>query len=286
MNEIFNSIILKAFGRQELDLKVQPVGGGCISNTVKLSTKNKAYFLKWKQGSFGMFEKECLGLKFIKKSKSLKVPNTYLVGELEGKGFLLMEFLDSGITNSKYWEKLGNGLAQLHKKTNTYYGLDHDNYIGSLTQINKQSKTWSDFFIIQRLMPQVKLANSKGLLDSIALKLFDTLYLQINNLIPEEVPALLHGDLWSGNIHCGLNSEPYLIDPAVYYGHREAELAFTKLFGGFNDAFYDSYDQSFPMISGFESRIELFNLYPLLVHLNLFGQSYLPSILKTLKRHS
>jgi protein-ribulosamine 3-kinase len=286
MNDFFNSVLLKAFGWKELDLKIEPIGGGCISNTVKLSTKNKSFFLKWKQGSFDMFEKECLGLRLIKKTGSLKVPNTHQVGELEGKGFLLMEFLDSGSTNTKYWEKLGNGLVQLHKNTNSHYGLDHDNYIGSLSQHNKMSKTWSDFFINQRLMPQVKLAYSKGLLDSNILKLFDTLYLQIHYLIPEENPALLHGDLWSGNIHCGPNSEPYLIDTAVYYGHREAELAFTKLFGGFDEAFYDNYDQSFPLISGYKSRTDLFNLYPLLVHLNLFGTSYLSTIMKTLKRYS
>ena len=286
MNDFFNSILLNSFGRQDLDLKVQYIGGGCISNTVKLSTKHNSYFLKWKQGSFDMFEKERLGLWLIKKSNSLKVPNTHHVGQLEGKGYLLMEFLDSGNANKKYWERLGNGLAQLHKNTNAYHGLDHDNYIGSLVQHNKMNKTWSDFFINQRLIPQVKLACSKGLIDSSILKLFDTLYLQIHHLIPKEKPALLHGDLWTGNIHCGSNGEPDLLDPAVYYGHREAELSFTKLFGGFNESFYQSYDNSFPLIQGFEERIDLFNLYPLLVHLNLFGSSYLSSILGTLKKYT
>lgn len=286
MHDFFDSILFNSFGWRDSNLKVERLEGGCISNAIKLTAKNKSYFLKWKNGSLDMFEKEFFGLRLLEKLGKLKIPETYCVGELDEKGYLLMEYIDQGPANRAYWERLGNGLAQLHKITNTDYGLGHDNYIGSLCQHNRQGKTWSEFFINQRLIPQIELAHSKGLIDSRTLKLFETIYLKIPQLIPEEKPALLHGDLWSGNIHCGPNSEPYLIDPAVYYGHREAELAFTKLFSGFDYLFYENYENSFPLTLGHQSRTDLFNLYPLLVHLNLFGSSYLSSILSTLKNYA
>ncbi|MEQ6120053.1 fructosamine kinase family protein [Reichenbachiella sp. MALMAid0571] len=284
MVDFFQSVLTSALGKNDVVLRHQPIGGGCINQAVRLTTVSGNYFLKWNKAQVDMFEKESLGLKLLSKSGKVSIPKVYQSGELEGKGYLLMEYIEPGKMDRGFWQQLGNGLAEMHKSTNAQFGLNHDNYIGRLYQKNTFHADWVDFFINCRLIPQIKLARNAGLISTDIVARFETLYLQLNDLMPVEKPALLHGDLWSGNIHCDQEKRPYLIDPAVYYGHREAELAFTQLFGGFDELFYNSYENTYPLMSGFDSRVDLFNLYPLLVHLNLFGSSYLGSIVNTLKK--
>ena len=124
-----------------------------------------------------------------------------------------------------------------------------------------------------------------GKVNNDILRNFEKLFSVLQNLIPEASPSLLHGDLWSGNFMCGEDGEAVIFDPAVYYGHREIELAFTQMFGGFDKSFYSAYNEEFPLLPGFDDRVDLYNLYPLLVHLNLFGQSYLSGITQTLSRY-
>jgi fructosamine-3-kinase len=162
--------------------------------------------------------------------------------------------------------------------------LDHDNYIGSLRQFNKYQSTWTEFFIEQRLNIQLKLAFDNGLAKSDWTKQFESLYKKLSSLLPEETPSLLHGDLWSGNLITDEHGGPCLIDPAVYYGNREADLAMTKLFGGFADEFYSVYEANSRIAPGYNDRLDLYNLYPLLVHVNLFGSSYIPSVDAILRR--
>jgi fructosamine-3-kinase len=164
------------------------------------------------------------------------------------------------------------------------FGLDSDNYIASLHQKNHQTDNWADFFIEQRLEPMLGMAYFDKLIPLDFLKKFQTIYTKMNSLFPKEKPALLHGDLWSGNVICDQNGKPCLIDPAIYYGHREMDLAFSRLFGGFDSRFYEAYESILPLEPDFESRIGIYNLYPLLVHLNLFGTAYLPGIEKIIKR--
>jgi fructosamine-3-kinase len=156
--------------------------------------------------------------------------------------------------------------------------------MGSLPQSNEESDSWSSFFIKRRLQPQVQPAQNAGLLDSKSVKAFELLYKNLQDLLPEQEPALLHGDLWSGNLITNSDGGPCLIDPAVYYGNREVDLAMTRLFGGFSQEFYDAYHEAFPLPPNDFDRVDLYNLYPLLVHLNLFGSSYLPGIKATLRR--
>jgi fructosamine-3-kinase len=195
-----------------------------------------------------------------------------------------MEFIEQGPQNKFYWKDLGSGLANIHKATNVLFGLDHDNYIGSLRQLNTSSENWIDFLVNKRLNVQLKLAMDSGLAGSQMMKSFESLYLKLPTLLPEEKPALLHGDLWSGNIITTRSGEPCLIDPSVYYGCREVDLAMTKLFGSFPGDFYDSYTDTYPLLSGYQDRFELYNLYPLLVHLNLFGTQYRSPITGILSR--
>ncbi len=156
--------------------------------------------------------------------------------------------------------------------------------MGALHQSNKPSKSWIDFFIHQRLEPQIKLALENSLLEKNSSKHFSNLYKKLPDIFQEEPSSLLHGDLWSGNFLCSNFSQPILIDPAVSFGNRNADLAMTTLFGGFDKIFYESYNYHFPFSGNYREQWEVCNVYPLLIHLNLFGKSYLAEILQTIKR--
>lgn len=181
-----------------------------------------------------------------------------------------------------FWKTLGEQLAQLHHHSHKSFGLDHNNYIGSLVQLNEPLSSWIEFFIHRRLEPQLRLLNPPPRV----IKQFEQLYAKLPQLMPDEKPALLHGDLWSGNLITNAHGLPCLIDPAVYFGHREAELALTRLFGGFPNDFYEAYTDTSPLPSGFEDRVDLYNLYPLLVHANLFGGGYTDQALSIVARFS
>lgn len=260
-------------------------GGGCINSGGRLRTTAGNFFLKWNdEKKFpGMFDAESKGLKLLSWQKIIRVPEVIDHGANGSHQFLLLEYIDQKSRSKNYWQQLGVRLASLHRCSAEAHGLDHNNYIGSQRQYNQQSPSWIHFFIQQRLSVQLKVAVDGGLAPSNWSKKFETLYSILPSLLPEEKPSLLHGDLWSGNLITDDKGEPCLIDPAVYFGNREADLAMTKLFGGFENAFYSSYQEAFPLQPGFEKRTDLYNLYPLLVHVNLFGGSYIHSVEATLK---
>ncbi len=287
MNESFFYSVLNKAGLPAAEKLVwQPIGGGCINQAARVSLGDQSYFIKWQRGHADMFEKEKAGLQLLKKNTDLGIPEVYVAGEAAGNGYLLMDYIEPGRQSSAFWKDLGVGLAYLHQASQDQFGLEYDNYIGRLPQQNARYELWCDFFVECRLKPQVRAAFDKSLIDRAVVRQFELFYHQLPGLIPEEPPALLHGDLWSGNIHASAGSSPYLIDPAVYYGHREAELAFTTLFGGFDDLFYQAYQEVFPLQEGYQYRIDIFNLYPLLVHVNLFGSSYLQGVQQTLDKYT
>jgi protein-ribulosamine 3-kinase len=255
-------------------------GGGCINRGGKLSTSYGNFFLKWNDvGRFpNMFIAESKGLQLLNQQNVIRIPHVIGVGEEGSFQFLLLEFIEQKSPTKNYWQQLGERLANLHRQQAAKFGLDHNNYIGSLQQFNNQKTSWINFFIEQRLNVQLRLAIDSRSADSTWIKKFESLYTKLKTLIPEESPSLVHGDLWSGNLITDENGEPCLIDPAIYYGNREVDLAMTKLFGGFDRAFYDCYNESFSLEKGYEKRMDLYNLYPLLVHVNLFGGSYKRSV--------
>jgi len=259
--------------------------GGCINHGGKLTTQAGDFFLKWNDlKKFpGMFEAEAKGLKLLLKPSVIDVPEVVLVAADDTYQFIVMEFIVERSKASTYWKHLGKQLAALHQNLSSSYGLDHDNYIGSLSQFNKPSRKWVDFFIEQRLEVQVKLASDNQRIDKNIINQFASLYKKLPGILPEEPPSLLHGDLWSGNLITNGHGDPCLIDPAVYYGNRECELAFTKLFGGFSEEFYNSYNDAFPLQSGFQIRFDVYNLYPLMVHVNLFGGGNLSQVVSILR---
>ncbi len=263
------------------------IGGGCINQAVCFKTAQGRFFIK--QNSHKrypkMFEKEALGLNLLRESQAIKIPECIVQTTFEEKDFLVLEFIHEGKKADNFWQYFAEALSKLHRTSNENFGLDHDNYIGSLEQINTWKSDWTNFFIEQRLQIQVKHAFDKGLMGKKHLRQLDGLYNELSNgFFPKEVPALLHGDLWNGNFMVQSNGQVALIDPAVYYGHREIELAFTQLFGGFDALFYEAYQAYFPLAKNFEQRVPIYNLYPLLVHVNLFGSSYLSGIDVVLKK--
>ena len=178
----------------------------------------------------------------------------------------------------------GHSLAALHRHSSGFYGLDHGNYMGSLTQTNTKHPDWSSFFIEERLERQLIRAKNSGYFSTEDVVRFQRLFSQFKTLCPAEKPSLVHGDLWGGNYLVSGQGRACLIDPAVYYGHREVDIAMSTLFGGFDPEFYSSYNEVFPMEKGWRERLDIYNLYPLLVHLNLFGSGYLGSIERIIRK--
>lgn len=272
---------------QELYGSYQHIGGGCINNAARIQTTNRAYFLKWNNANEQkLFAKEAMGLEILRLKSHAKIPKVLGKGVQQGYAYLLLEWVEKGHANASFWEDFGYKLAKMHQNTSEAFGLEHANFIGRLPQSNKWHKEWVDFFVEERLSPQIKMAFENHLIDKSILEKFEVLFNKFSDLIPNEKSSLLHGDLWSGNFIVDESANPVLIDPAVYYGHRETELAFTTLFGGFDTTFYEAYKHEYPLAHGFEDRIDIHNLYPLLVHVNLFGTSYLSGIQQTLKRHT
>jgi len=278
MEYFFNEVLHQA-GLVDTISSFQRIGGGCINNTVRLTTASSHYFLKWNlRAEYDMFDKEAAGLELLNQSFKNQVPAPIHWGIFHDKSYLLMDYIDSGARQHNYWEQFGVSLANMHQISNEKFGLSYPNYIGRLPQSNEWHHDWIAFFISQRLENQLALAYDHGLVDRKLLDRFQNFYHHLDQLLPSEKPALLHGDLWGGNIMDGCDGFACIVDPAVFYGHREAELSFTRLFGGFEQSFYQAYHLTYPLAPGFDERVDIYNLYPLLVHLNLFGLSYLGSI--------
>jgi len=272
---------------QEVRLdNVRPVGGGSISSAYALETSAGSYFLKANRDSTAleMFEAEGDGLTTLKANSHFAIPRVFGMDKVNGVAYLLMTLIKPAARNANYWQALGKNLAELHKVTRESFGYDRANFIGSLPQTNQSSGSWGEFFILERMTPMINLARDRGLVDTYFVRKFDLAMPKIISEMPAEPPALIHGDLWSGNLMVDDNGDATIIDPAVYFGHREMDISFSLMFGGFSQEFYDSYNDVFPMESGFDERVGLYNLYPYLVHLNLFGRSYFGHIEETIRQ--
>ena len=214
---------------------VNTVSGGSVNRAYQLQCGKEHFFLKVNRlDTFPkMFEKEELGLNLLRKSSAIAVPKVLLKGEFEDQAYLILEFAEASRPIKNYWELFGEGLAQLHQNSALKFGLEYNNYNGSLAQVNDFRSDWISFFIENRLMEQQRQARDKGRLDAQLSDMLEKLYPKLSSIFPEEKPALLHGDLWSGN-YLVKGGMPCYMDPAVYYGHREVDLAMTLLFGGFD----------------------------------------------------
>ena len=266
------------------------ISGGCIADSRKLQFESgKVYFLKQLRGSSpGGFDADEVGLKELRKSSTVNVPEVIR----KGPEFLLLQWIEEGFSRtSSSMEMLGIQFAEMHRFRGKKFGFSEDNYLGGSPQLNKPSKegsqNWAVFYAENRLEIQTSLAVKNGYATSELRNLMENLIKKFPDFISgtEEEPSLMHGDLWSGNYLIDKNGIPWLIDPAVYYGHREADLAMTSLFGGFSNSFYSAYKSTYPIESGYADREPLYHLYHLLNHLNLFGTGYYSQVISILRRY-
>jgi len=293
IQKYLNRSLREALDVEVSSLEFKSVGGGSINETyMTILNGRKQFFLKLNSVKKypGLFQKEKYGLEFIGKQEIIRVPSVVVFGEVENYQLLLLDWIEGGLKTEYFWKLFGQQLAALHQQTwlskngRVVFGFDEDNYMGSLAQHNNKHQEWNEFFINARLQPQITLGRENHLLHTKHLDAFQHLFLRLSEIFSPESSALLHGDLWSGNFMCNEKSEPVLIDPAVYFGHRSMDLAMTTLFGGFDKIFYESYEYHFPFPKNYREQWEICNLYPLLIHLNLFGSGYLGQIERTLRR--
>jgi fructosamine-3-kinase len=265
-------------------IKYSPLSGGDINEVFLLECKSGKFVVKLNHTHRfpGMFKAEKFGLNLLKEANVIDIPKTFSTGSIGDRSYLLLEYISSGEKTTNFWSEFGEKLAQLHKCSNPNFGLKADNYIGSLPQYNDHMDNASDFYIEMRLEPQFKMAADLGF----ALKIPNSFYPNLEKLIPSEPASLIHGDLWSGNFIVNAEGSPCLIDPAVAYAPREMDLAMMKLFGGFDEELFKIYHETFPLESDWRDRVEIWQLYYLLVHLNIFGSSYKGRVQSIIDKYS
>jgi fructosamine-3-kinase len=259
------------------------LSGGSIASSWKLDLENGLSYVLKINPIKKMVQAEVDGLNELAKSREVRTPKVCHYQS----NWLVLEFIAPGRKNSDFFSEFGRKLAKMHRHESVSFGFESDNFIGQTPQLNSEHRhSWVDFFWENRLHYQVDLAIQKGA----SHKLLDTFH-SIESIAKEhlneslERPCLIHGDLWSGNILVDSNQNSVLIDPAVYYGHREAELAMTKLFGGFDPSFYKAYEEEYPLKDGHRERLPLYQFYHVLNHYNLFGGHYLDQSLKLMGKY-
>ena len=267
----------------------RPVGGGCISDAWWVEFEaGRPLFVKSGSGASGeMFRCEAEGLAALAAAGSLRVPGEARTGTTGNTDFIVMEGIVTGSPGPSFFADFGRRFAELHRSsTGDAFGFAHDNFIGATPQPNGWMANWTDFFRERRLGHQLTLARRRGLADPELSRSGDRLLERLGEWLdePHEPPSLLHGDLWGGNFMADADGAPVLIDPACYYGRREADLAMTRLFGGFAPDFYAAYEEAWPLAPGSARRLEIYKLYHLLNHLNLFGGAYHGQCVGVLKR--
>lgn len=268
----------------------ETLGGGCINHATKVSTNQGNFFAKWNtHGPQDLFLREAESLEELSKANTaLKIPEVYVKTEIQPAtpGFLVTDFLAPPTESSaKLDETLGSGLAALHRFHKEKYGFYHDNYCGATVQDNRWNTDWIDFFGQQRLQHLLRLIKKERGVDAQSMRVYDQLLEKLPVLIGHHpVPALNHGDLWSGN-YMYSSEGPALIDPAAYYADREFDLAMMRLFGGFSSRVWSAYQEAYPLLFEWEERSDLYMLYHVLNHYYLFGGHYGQQALSIAKKY-
>jgi len=266
------------------------LSGGDINDAFELELADgRRVFLKTNdRAPPEMFPAEAEGLSFLRAAGALRIPEVIAVSEERpgAPAFLVLELLSAGERARGFDERLGRGLAELHRFGAPNFGHVRDNFIGSLPQSNRACASWAEFYWRERLEPQLARSVASGLASARMRDGFERLAKKLDELLGfAEPPARLHGDLWGGNLHVDASGAPCLIDPAVYGGSREIDLAMMQLFGGFGPRVFDAYAEAHPLEPGHAERVALHQLYPLMVHVNLFGSGYVGAVERGLARY-
>ncbi|MET0388527.1 MAG: fructosamine kinase family protein [Polyangiales bacterium] len=257
--------------------------GGDINTASRVELADgRVLFVKSQTAALpGLFPSEASGLAWLREASALRIPEVHLASDADelGPACLVLEHIQVGRRGPQHDEQLGAGLAALHRAGADHFGLGYDNYLATLTQNNRAAERWAEFYGERRIRPLTERAARQGHLDARLTRRVETLIARLPELVgPDEPPARLHGDLWSGNALCDEHGAPVLIDPAVYGGHREIDLAMMRLFGGFSERVFAAYAAAYPLAPGHTERVALYQLYPLLAHVNLFGSSYVSGV--------
>lgn len=269
--------IERVTGQVLKNYQLSSVSGGGINDAYKLQSDQQCYFIKLNRPQLSaMFEAESLGLEEMRTLNCLRIPEVICHGHTAQHSYLVLEHIELQSLRGKASQRLGSELAQLHLHIQPFYGWHINNTIGSTAQHNNRTHDWLDFWQHHRLGQQLKFASKNGAGSQLQDKgqlLLEVLHLFFESYTPK--PALLHGDLWSGNVGADPQGNPVIFDPACYYGDRETDIAMTELFGGFDADFMMAYQADYPLDPGYKTRKTLYNLYHILNHFNLFGRGYL-----------
>lgn len=264
------------------------VAGGDVSRAmlVELGDGRRVFVKHGAHAPHAMYEAEAAGLRWLADADALRVPRVLAVGQTDGPAFLALEWLDQGTPSPQHDELLGRGLARLHASGAPGFGWRAPGFIGPLEVPNEPTPTWAEFYGRRRLLPLARVAVQRSRLAPAELTRIEHLCERLGDLLgPEEPPARLHGDLWSGNAVVLADGSPALVDPAAYGGHREVDLAMMRLFGGFSERVHAAYEEVHPLAEGADERVALMQVLPLLVHVVLFGGGYVASLRTVLGRY-
>ena len=296
LDTVIEKLIGDQTGRRSKIIRRGALTGGCIHRAERIELEDRRpFFLKTNSEAHQeTFASEASGLAALAEVGVIRVPLVLGFGAVGGTAYLLMSFIETGRKGSNFNDKFGRSLARLHRQTSAAaqmpgqarFGFDQPTFLGATLQENDWCDNWVEFWSEHRLGFQLSLARENGLADREMLRCGESLLNSLEDLIaePAESPCLLHGDLWGGNYLCDESGAAVLIDPAVYFGRREADLAMTLLFGGFEPDFYRGYEAEWPLAAGVKERLEVYKLYHLLNHLNLFGSTYYESCMTILRR--
>lgn len=287
-NSDLQQILKQTLGESPSVCSAEPIAGGCINDARKIVLADgRTFFVKQNRAErFEMFETEMIGLKSLAQTGVARVPQPFQAGIVGQSAYLVLEWIEPGRAEADSSQRLGTMLAQLHSAPGpSSYGFPVDNFLGSTPQHNEPHADWPEFFVTRRLEPQLAWARQKGFRWQTPTD--QKFWNRIRNLITvDSAPRLIHGDLWNGNYLIGPRGQPFLIDPAPYWAHHEAEFGILTLFGGFDNQFFNAYREIIPPEDGFEDRLKIYQLYHYLNHLNLFGASYLGSCDRLLRELS
>ncbi len=279
-NKLLQLAVEKVIGRSTQMYSFHHIGGGEINQSYKVITNQGVFFLKVHDLDRypKMFEKENYALQVLAKTQTVEVTKCVGICVEEGQEFMFLEYIESAPMQANFWSLLGENLASMHTQTSRYFGFQEDNYLGSIIQLNNRISNWGQFYIKNRLLPNVRKANENQFLDAAHLRKFEKYFKIVEVLFPEEEPALVHGNLWKEHVMAGGNGNPVLCNPSAYFGHREMDIALTRSVGTFNKEFYEAYHSTYPLQEDWEVRVDFCLMYYALVNLNTYGIPYLPSV--------